>query len=85
MMEQVFLPMVSAAQSCQVGFLVFGYLGVGCGSFLPIFFNSFFFSNKQIASFEVNSNFLGIIGMNYFPAIKVLLQFLIEIFVVVFY
>lgn len=53
--------------------------------FCLFFLILFFFSNKQITSFEVNSNFLSIIGMNYFPAIKVLLQFLIEIFVVVFY
>lgn len=75
----VFLPIVSAPQSCQVEFLVFG-------GWLWDFFLLFFFSpSKQIASIKMNSNLLSIIGMNYFPAIKVLLQFLLVIFVVVFY
>lgn len=59
----------------------FGIWGLVVGFFL-LFFPP---SSKQIASIKVNSNLLSIIGMNYFPAIKVLLQFLLVIFVVVFY
>lgn len=43
---------------------------------------AFFFQVSRLLLFEVSSNLFSNFGMNYFPAIKVSLQFHLEIFVV---